>query len=180
MYPPGFAVARKQSWYSQWKMSSSFMPLIVSNDDGFYILSMESMLWKKLDYAKLCTCVFVYCGHWSDQKSNEGSQSLIIFPAHPRTSLFFCGFFPLLIRVMILPKLAAENTVYNTVGKHTGKPLQDQVRWQRDKCHQEPVRCCHSQEDKTKGIWGISSLPCSCGIPEICYSLFLYSLWTII
>lgn len=39
------------------------MPLIVSNDDGFYILSVESMLWKKLDYANLCTRVFIYCNH---------------------------------------------------------------------------------------------------------------------
>ena len=95
MYPWGFAVAGKQSWYSQWKMSSSFMPLIVSNDDGFYILSMESMLWKKLDYANLCMYVFIYCNRWSDQESNEKSQTnLTIFPAHPRTSFLSVVFFP--------------------------------------------------------------------------------------
>lgn len=166
MYPRGFAVARKQSWYSQWKMSSSFVPLILSNDDGFCILSVESMTWKKLDYVNLCTCVFIYCNHWSDQERNEKSQiSLIIFPTHPRTSFLSVFLFPLLITVMILPKSAAENTAHSTTGKHRGKPLQDQVRRQWDKCHRELARCCHSQEDKTHGMWGMSSVPCSYRIP---------------
>lgn len=164
MDPQGFAVARKQSWYPRWKMSSSF---IVSNDDGFYILSVESKLWKKLDCANLCTCVCIYCNHWSDQESNEEPQtSLIVSPTHPRTSFLSVVFFPLLITVMLLPKSAAESTAHR-------KPFQDQVWWQWDKCHWDLARRCPRQEEKTHGIWGVPSVPCSYSIPQIGDSLFI-------
>lgn len=90
MDPQGFAVARKQSWYPWWKMSSSF---IVSNDDGFYILSVESKLWKKLDCANLCTCVYLLQPLIRSRKQWGTSNKPHCFPYTPQDFFSFCGFF---------------------------------------------------------------------------------------
>lgn len=72
-------------------MSSSF---IVSNDDGFYILSVESKLWKKLDCANLCTCVCVFTAT-TDQikKATRNLKQASLFPLHTPGLLFFLCFF---------------------------------------------------------------------------------------
>lgn len=149
-------------------MSSSF---IVSNDDGFYILSVESRLWKKLDCANLCMCVCVFTAT-SDQpkKAMRTLKQTSLFSLHTPGLLFFPWF-------LFSPSNYSDAVTQISSWEHSTQ-----------KTFSGPgveTNATETWKDAVPGRrrkWDLGSPLCSLQLqePQIGDSLFIWPLWTTI
>lgn len=115
-------------------------------------------------------CVCISCNHWSDQESNEESQTnLIVSHTHPRTSSLAMFFF-------FFPSNYSDASTKISSWERTENL--SRARCGGSETNAIEARCCRRQEQKTHGIWGVPSVPCSHRIPQRGDSLLVWPSWT--
>lgn len=122
-------------------MSSSF---IVSNDDGFYILSVETRLWKKLDCVNLCTCMCVYLLQPLIKKAMRNLKQTSLFSLHTPGLLFFPWF-------LFSPSNYSDAITQISSWEHSTQKTFFRTRC-GDKCHWDLARYCLRKEKKIQDL----------------------------